>query len=61
MTSDADAMNDRRGRMPGTASRLGFDTQRNAELSLANSTKPTHNSTLRMVTASGGAGAKFRL
>jgi hypothetical protein len=59
MTSDA--KNDRRGRMPGPTSQLGFDTQRNAELSLATSTKPTRRSTLRMATASDIAGAKFRL
>jgi hypothetical protein len=60
MTSDAGAMNDRRGRIPGPASQLGFDMQHNAELSLTTSAKPIRRSTPCGVTASDIAGAKFR-
>jgi hypothetical protein len=55
----ADAMNQETPANPEPARQLGL-VRRLTELSLATSTKPTRGSTLRMVTATDVAGAKFR-
>jgi hypothetical protein len=60
MTSDADAMNDRRRRMPAPTTRPWHPIRSATIPLLATSTKPIRRSTPRIVTASGIAGESGR-